>query len=322
MMHDLITTTEQLPGGALTEADVESVVGYAQAATAESTRAAYTSDMASFRHWCTARGICPLPASPAHVAAYLAHLADSGRKASGIGRAAAGIAWHHRQAGIDPPPTAHEGVKQTLRGIRRTIGAATKGKEPIVAAMLEQMLKHCPDTLAGERDRALLSLCFAGAFRRSEVCALEVPDLTATPDGYRIRIRRSKTDAAGLGQEIAVIRGVRIQPVAAVEAWLEASGITEGPVFRAVALGSRMSATAMTSNALAGLIKRYCRKIGIDPANYSGHSMRSGYVTSAVEVNAPLLKIAEQTRHASLDMLRVYSRRVDLFKEHSGAGFL
>jgi integrase len=154
------------------------------------------------------------------------------------------------------------------------------------------------------------------------MCALDVDDLTHTKDGLRIRIKRSKTDFAGEGQEIAVIRGVHIQPVAHLEAWLEASGITAGPIFRAVARGSRMSATAMTRNALARLIKRYCCKIGVDPANYSGHSMRSGYLTSAVQVNAPLLKIAERTRHASLDMLHIYSRRVDLFGEHSGAGFL
>ena len=98
--------------------------------------------------------------------------------------------------------------------------------------------------------------------------------------------------------------------------------IPAGAASRAVLPTHQGITTALTPNACARLIKRYCRKIGCDPANYSGHSMRSGYVTSAIEVNAPLRKIAEQTRHASFNMLRVYNRRVDLFREHSGAGFL
>ena len=107
MPNDLtLITPEQLPSN-LTAAEMTRVLDYTANATAESTRVAYDQDMAQFRHWCTARGACALPASPAMVAAYLAHLADSGRRASGIGRAAAGIAWHHKQAGIDPAPTAH-----------------------------------------------------------------------------------------------------------------------------------------------------------------------------------------------------------------------
>jgi integrase len=148
------------------------------------------------------------------IAAYLSWLADAGRKASTIGRRAAAIGYHHKMAGHEPP-TGSEAVKAVLRGIRRTIGASKQGKEPIVADMLMQMLGHCPDTLAGKRGAALLSLCFAGAFRRSEVVALEVDDLTRVPNGVRIRIKRSKTDQTGeKGQEIAVIRGVRVRPVA------------------------------------------------------------------------------------------------------------
>jgi integrase len=308
--------------GALTVAEIEATMAYAEAEKAPATRVAYESDWRRhFSIFCLSRGVASLPAHQGIVAAYLSSLANSGLKASTIGRRTAAIADRHKRAGFETP-TSTEGVKATLRGIRRTIGTKRNGKQPIVADMLMKMLKHCPDTLAGKRDAALLSLCFAGAFRRSEVCALEVEDLTQTKDGLRIRIKRSKTDSTGEGQEIAVIRGVKIRPVSLLEAWLEASGITSGPVFRAVLLGSRMSDTALTPNCAARVIKRYVRKLGIDAANYSGHSMRSGYVTSAIEVNAPLLKIAEQTRHASLDMLRVYSRRVDLFREHSGAAFL
>ena len=146
------------------------------------------------------RGATALPAHVGIVAAYLSSLADSGRKASTIGRRAAAIGYHHKMAGHEPP-TGSEGVKAVLRGIRRTIGAAKQGKAPATADLIGQMLALCPDNMIGRRDRALLCLGFAGAFRRSELCALEVADLTEVPDGLRILIRRSKGDQEGQGQE-------------------------------------------------------------------------------------------------------------------------
>ena len=170
------------------------------------------------------------------VAAYLSGLADSGRKASTIGRRAAAIGYHHKMAGHEPP-TNQEGVKAVLRGIRRTIGTAKQGKAPATADLIGQMLALCPDTMIGKRDRALLCLGFAGAFRRSELCALQVADLTEVPDGLRILIRRSKGDQEGQGQEVAIPRGYKLRPVEAVQTWLAAAEISAGPVFRAVARG-------------------------------------------------------------------------------------
>lgn len=260
-MHDLIPL-DRTPIGSLSTADVKSVLGYAQASKAASTRKAYASDWKAWTAYCAARGACSLPASPATVAAYLAHLADSGRKASGIGRAAAGIAYFHRQAGVDPSPTAHQGVKQTMQGIRRRLGVRSVGKAPATADIIGKMLKLCPDTLAGKRDAALLGIGFAAALRRSELVAIEVEDITFVDDGLRLLIRRSKTDQTGEGAEIAVIRGVRIRPVAALQAWLTASGITSGPVFRAVLLGDRMSEMALTANCAARVVKRYAPPAG------------------------------------------------------------
>jgi integrase len=212
------------------------------------------------------------------------------------------------------------------------MGVAPRRKQPVTAERLGDMLKGLPDTLAGKRDRALLCLGLAGAFRRSELVALTVADLTEVPDGYRVLIRRSKTDQTGEGQEIAIPRGFRLRPVEAVQAWLEAAGITDGPIFRRITtrrLDGRgkpatelVGADALSGHSVAAIVKRQCRRVGLDPVEFSGHSLRSGYVTSAVEANASIMKIAEQTRHRSIDMLRVYSRRVDLFREHSGAAFL
>jgi integrase len=207
------------------------------------------------------------------------------------------------------------------RGIRRTIGAATAQKTAITAAQVVGIMKTCPATLIGRRDAALISFGFLTAMRRSELIVLTVDDLTEVPDGLRIRIRRSKTDGEGRGQEIAIPRGARIRPVEAVQTWLAAADISAGHVFRPVSKGGYVGEGAMTSEAVALVVKKLCARIGLDPAAYAGHSMRSGFVTAAVEANAPVLKIAEQTRHRSLDMLRVYSRRADLFRDHASAGF-
>jgi integrase len=248
-------------------------------------------------------------------------LADSGRKASTIGRRAAAIGYHHKIAGHEPPTSA-EGVKAALRGIRRTIGAAKQGKAPATADLIGQMLVLCPDNMIGRRDRALLALGFAGAFRRSELCALDVADLTEVPDGLRILIRRSKGDQEGQGQEIAIPRGYKLRPVEAVQTWLASAEISSGPVFRAVGRGGRVSCEGLADDSAARIVKRYARRVGLDPASYAGHSLRSGFLTSAAESGASIWKLSEVSRHKNLDTLRGYVRRVDLFKEHAGAAFL
>ena len=152
---------------ALTAAEIDATMAYAEAEKALATRAAYASDWRDFAAWCALRGATALPAHQGIVAAYLSWLADSGRRASTIGRRAAAIGYHHKIAGHEPP-TGSEGVKAVLRGIRRTIGAAKQGKAPATADLIGQMVALCPDNMIGKRDRALLCLGFAGAFRRSE----------------------------------------------------------------------------------------------------------------------------------------------------------
>src|SRR5271169_5747355 len=115
------------------------------------------------------------------------------------------------------------------------------GKAPAPAGLIGQMLALCPASMIGRRDRALLCLGFAGAFRRSELCALEVSDLVEVPDGLRILIRRSKGDQEGQGQEVAIPRGYKLRPVEAVQTWLAAAEISGGPAFRAVGRGGRVS---------------------------------------------------------------------------------
>jgi site-specific recombinase XerD len=159
-----------------------------------------------------------------------------------------------------------------------------------------QMLALCPATLRGRRDAALLALGFAGAFRRSELVAMTVADLVDAPDGYRVMIRRSKTDQEGAGQEIAIPRGCRIEPVKLVQAWLQAAGITEGPVFRPVLKGSRVLEEPLSGHSAAAIVKRYALAAGLDPSAFAAHSLRARFLTSAAESGASVLKMVEGSR--------------------------
>src|SRR6476661_218579 len=170
-MHDLIPLGTTLPG-ALTTAEIDATMAYAEAEKAVATRAAYASDWRDFAAWCASRGATALPAHVGIVAAYLSALAHQGRKASTIGRRAAAIGYRHKVAGHEPP-TGSEAVKAVLRGIRRTIGSAKQGKAPATADLIGQMVALCPDNMIGKRT-ARCSAWVCGAFRRSELCALEV----------------------------------------------------------------------------------------------------------------------------------------------------
>jgi integrase len=149
-----------------------------------------------------------------------------------------------------------------------------------------------------------------------------VADLIEVEGGLRVTIRHSKTNQESAGQEIAIPAGGKLRPVEAVRAWLDAAGITEGPVFRPIAKGGRLLAGALTPQSVALVIKAHARRAGLDPADYAGHSLRAGFLTTAAEHGANVFKMMEVSRHRSVDTLRGYVRRADLFRDHAGAGFL
>jgi integrase len=182
----------------------------------------------------TARGLNSCPAAPEAICAFIADGARNGTKVATITRRIAAIRYVHALKGIDPLPTNFEAVRATMKGIRRTRGAAPTRKAPATHGIIADMIAYCPDTLRGARDRALLLLGFAGAFRRSELAALTFADLEPSEAGLRVTVRRSKTDQEGKGQVIAILVGTRLKPVDAVMAWLDAAAITEGPLFRAI----------------------------------------------------------------------------------------
>jgi len=309
---------EDAPPPALTDA-LSAAAGYAADEKSEATRRAYRSDWRHFTNWCATVGAAEMPAAPAAIAAYLAHLADAGLKASTISRRMAAIAYAHKLKGLDAP-TSSEAVHAVLKGIPRRIGVATVQKSPVTAKAIGAMLEHVPDSPIGRRDRAILLVGFAAALRRSELVALQVSDIERQPDGILLHIRRSKTDQEGAGAEVPIPRGGRLKPVEALDAWLAAANITDGPVFRRV--GNRVGSGALTDRTVANIIKRYAAAAGLDPKLFSGHSLRAGFVTSALEHGADMFKVMDVTRHKRVETLRGYDRRAKAFRNHAGEGFL
>jgi site-specific recombinase XerD len=308
-----------LPGFLLEE--VEAAKGFAMEQHAGATRRAYVSDARIFASWCYERGLAAMPASPDTVCVFLASQAKDGVKVSTLSRRVAAIRYAHSLAGMEPP-TNTEMVKATMKGIRRTMGAAPKQKAAATAERVTAMVGQVHDNLQGLRDRALILLGFAGAFRRSELAALTVEDLVETEDGYRVTIRKSKTDQEGKGHEIAIYRGSRLRAVEAVKAWLEAARIEAGPIFRPLAKGGRVLEQALSTKSVAAIVKDYAERAGFDPEEFSGHSLRAGFLTSAAENGASIFKMMEVSRHKSVDTLRGYVRRAELFKDHAGSSFL
>jgi site-specific recombinase XerD len=304
------------------DGEVEAAAAFAMAEKAPGTRRAYKSDFAIFQAWCADRGASALPAQPTTVAAFLGWEASRHTRPSTIGRRVAAIRYAHKLAGLEAP-TDDERVRATMRGIRRTVGSAPTKKVPATADRIRTMAPPAASTrLADLRDRALLLLGFAGAFRRSELVALDIEDIEETKDGLRVMIRRGKTDQEAMGAVIAIVRGAMVCPVAAYGAWIAAASISKGPVFRPIGKGQRLQEARLTDRSVAAIVKVHAKRVGLDPRLFSGHSLRSGFLTSAAAKGASKFKMMDVSRHRSVDTLRGYVRDAEIFKDHAGAGLL
>lgn len=291
------------------------------ASKSENTLKAYQKQMTTFASWCQDKQVSALPALPETIAAYLVHRMKSGLSAATIEQALAAIRHFHREAG-QGSPTGNENVKSTMRGIRRTIGTKQTQKQPATAERIAAMVAHMPTTMKGKRDRALILLGMAGAFRRSELVSLNIEDLQETENGLDVSLGRSKTDQEGQGYLIAIPHGQSLKPVQAVMQWIEAAVISSGPLFRAVSRGGNPSAKRLSDHSVALIVKQYADLAGMDPKDLSGHSLRAGFVTSAAERSVDLNRIMDQTRHVDPRTVRTYIRRAERYKDHAGAGFL
>lgn len=302
---------------------VESARQFASGAKAPSTRRGYRTDWSTFCSWCAQAGVPALPASPEAVAAFVSSMAQLGRKVATLQHMIVAISQAHQHAS-HTSPTATAIVRETMKGIRRTIGVAQVQKSPVMPDQIRSMLAVLPDDLLGVRDRAILLLGFSGGFRRSELVGLDMQDIEFTTDGMVVTLRRSKTDQESAGRRVGIPFGSSPAtcPVRSLRAWIDTAAVTEGPVFRPVGRWGHVGAGRLDDRAVARMVKRNVKAIGLEPARYAGHSLRAGLATSAARAGKSERSIMNQTGHRSVTMVRKYIREGNLFTENAAAGLL
>jgi site-specific recombinase XerD len=292
---------------------IEQAARFLEVAKAKSTRHAYATDLADFRRFTERHGLPFLPSTPEVVALYISDLATR-LSVSTIRRRMSAITNAHKEAGIPSSPASprqHYVVREVLAGIKRSIGTAQHGVDPLLAVDIRRIVGATPENLLGLRDRALILVGFSGAFRRSELTAiLEVGDLEFSDHGLYIRMRRSKTDQEGLGRTVAIPVGDHPEtcPIRALQTWLVGAGIIAGPVFRSVNRHGQVGEHALSPRSVAKILKQAATRAGINPASIAGHSLRAGMVTQAAINGAEERDIARTTGHHSVGMLRRYIR--------------
>jgi site-specific recombinase XerD len=300
---------------------VERARAYAVDTRASSTRKAYLHDFNIFEAWCARQGVPSAPTTPATVAVYLAALADAGRRASTIERALAGIAWAQRSRGFEWQKS-HPAILAVMTGIRRANGTAPVQKAPVVDQELAKLVATLDTSLRGLRDRALLTLGWFGAFRRSELVALTVADVKREHEGLVVAVRRSKGDQEARGAEkgIPYASNPALCPVRALAAWLEAAKIADGALFRGVDRHGHVAVDGLNDRTVARIVQSAAKRAGLDPKTVAGHSLRAGFATTAAKKGKSLDAIMRQTLHKSEAVARGYIRHAKLFDDNAAVG--
>lgn len=285
---------------------------------ADSTQEVYARDWRDFTRWCNEHGLADLPAPPEVIAWHLTFLAMKGFRVTTIRRHSAAIAAAHRASGY-PSPTGHPAIKELLRGMSRKLGTPPRPVDVLLSEDIRRMIHALPDTLVGARDRALILIGFAGAFRRSELVGLDLDDISYREEGLVVLLRRSKVDQEGKGRLVGIPHGKNPAtcPVTALQCWLELSGISEGAIFRGLDRHGHIVSERLSKRSVGEIIKRAAKAAGLDPARHSGHSLRSGHATQAARSGVAEHIIRQQMGHRCPDSLRRYIRLGRLFEENS-----
>ena len=289
---------------------------------ASNTIRAYKSDFSDFGVFCAQNGFKPLPSEPKVVSLYLTHLSTKNAKMSTLKRRLVSIGVIHKLKGhyLD---TKHPAIIENIMGIKRRKGSFQKAKKPILINSLKKIINAIDHQKKEEikklRDRSIILIGFSGGFRRNEIVSLDYDDLDFVPEGLKLSIRRSKTDQFGEGftKALPYFDSSQYCPVVSLKKLLDLSKIRSGPVFRRFSKGSKLSENRLTDQTVALLIKEYLNLAGIDSKNFSGHSLRSGFATSAAESGVEERNIMAMTGHKSTEMVRRYIKEANLFKNNA-----
>ena len=312
-MNDIITDIKALQ---------EETLINLQSSKASNTVRAYKSDFNDFGVFCVQNGFKSLPSEPKVVSLYLTHLSTKDAKMSTLKRRLVSIGVIHKLKGhyLD---TKHPAIIENIMGIKRRKGSFQKAKKPILINSLKKIInaidKQKKEEIKKLRDRSIILIGFSGGFRRNEIVSLDYDDLDFVPEGLKLSIRRSKTDQFGEGftKALPYFDSSQYCPVVSLKKLLDLSKIRSGPVFRRFSKGSKLSENRLTDQTVALLIKEYLNLAGIDSKNFSGHSLRSGFATSAAESGVEERNIMAMTGHKSTEMVRRYIKEANLFRNNA-----
>jgi integrase len=311
------------PKPASIEELIQKAKSFVAAAKAPATLKAYRNDWRDFESWCREHQLTALPSTPETVALYIADCAST--LASGtITRRLTSITKAHQAAGFrnSPATTRHFVVGETLKGIRRMIGTAQHGKDPLLSADIRRIVAARREDLIGLRDSAIVLVGFAGGFRRSELALINICDLKFSADGVVVNVRKSRTDQEGAGREVGLPLGSSTDtcPLRALREWLDRAAITEGPVFRSVGRYGHVSRRGLHKDSIGKLLKRAAARAGMNVDPLGGHSLRAGCVTQAAMNGVREFVIMKQTGHRTVATLRRYIRSGEILRENAAAG--
>ena len=293
-----------------------------QSSKANNTVRAYKSDFNDFGLFCAKNGFKSLPSEPKIVSLYLTHLSTKDAKMSTLKRRLVSIGVIHKLKGhyLD---TKHPSIIENIMGIKRRKGSIQKGKKPILINNLKEIIdvidQQKIEDIKRLRDRTIIIIGFSGGFRRNEIVSLDYEDLDFVQEGVKITIKRSKTDQFGEGslKGLPYFDNPKYCPVETLKQWIKISENNSGSLFRRFSKGAKLTKKRLTDQTVALLIKKYLNLAGIDSKNYSGHSLRSGFATSAAESGAEERSIMAMTGHKSSEMVRRYIKEADLFKNNA-----
>ena len=312
-MNNIITDIEALK---------EETLINLKSSKASNTVRAYKSDFNDFSLFCIQNGFKQLPSEPKVVSLYLTHLSTKETKMSTLKRRLVSIGVIHKLKGFYLD-TKHPSIIENIMGIKRRKGSIQRGKKPLLINDLKKLINVIDNNEDEEikklRDRTIILIGFSGGFRRNEIVSLDYDDLDFVPEGVKINLKRSKTDQFGEGalKGLPYFDNSKYCPVVSVQKYLEKSNISSGALFRRFNKGSILSKNRLTDQTVAILIKKYLQLAGIDSKNYSGHSLRSGFATSAAESGAEERSIMAMTGHKSTEMVRRYIKEANLFKNNA-----
>ena len=312
-MNDIITDIKALQ---------EETLLNLQSSKAINTVRAYKSDFNDFGLFCAQNGFKSLPSEPKIVSLYLTYLSTKEAKMSTLKRRLVSIGVIHKLKGhyLD---TKHPSIIENIMGIKRRKGSIQKGKKPILISSLKIIIdvidQQNREEIKKLRDRSIILIGFSGGFRRNEIVSLDYDDLDFVPEGLKIDIKRSKTDQFGEGSKKALpyFDNSQYCPVVSLKNWIDITKVNSGALFRRFSKGSKLTDKRLTDQTVALLIKEYLQLAGIDSKDYSGHSLRSGFATSAAESGVEERSIMAMTGHKSTEMVRRYIKEANLFKNNA-----